>query len=77
MEFGKYSKINKAKGLEETTAGELHFYLILQVPFPWPRNIFLAVNQTFSQPVCLPLHQFYFQFAMHFCPMFTICNVYF
>ena len=34
---------------------------MLQVLFPRLNNISLVVNQTSSQPVCLPVHQFYSQ----------------
>ena len=46
----------------------LHFCLILQVPFPQPRIIFLVANQTSS---------ILFSNYYAFFTMFIICNVYF
>ena len=50
----------------------LHFCLILQVPSLQLRNIFLILNQTLSQPVCLWLHQFYSQIMMHFYNVYCL-----
>ena len=36
----------------------------MQVSFPHPRNIFLVVERTSSDLMCLPMHQFYFQMCI-------------
>ena len=48
----------------------LHFFLINQVSFSRPRNIFPFVEQTFSHPVSVALFQFYFQIIMHYFTVF-------
>ena len=57
--------------------GGIHFCLILQLPFSGSKTIFFVIKQTSSHPVCLPLHQCYFQIIMslHFFPIFITCNV--
>ena len=47
---GKYIK---RKLMGRGGGGGLHFCLILPVPFSQPRNIFVVVEQTSSQSVCL------------------------
>ena len=50
----------------------LHLFLFLEVPFYWPRNIFLVAKPASSQPVCFPFHHFYFQIIIHFFTIFVI-----
>ena len=72
--LGELSKFNKVCFLVLDHILLCTFGLIPQFPFSPPRNIFLVADRTSFHPMCLPLHQFYFQIIMLSTAMFVICK---